>query len=163
MSARRQTELKSAVMNAPIRQQAPKRTKEEAARWIAEMRERDSEMVAGIFQNKENPGGSVSFSLKIYPGDDFVPYEFLDGERYLIPRGVARHLNNNCYTMEYQHIDDKSGEIGGLRSAIRTQGLNSKTTMAAHKKKHRFAFLPLEFMDDDMDLMPSHDIITSVG
>src|SRR5690606_36625164 len=119
MSARRHTELKSAVMNAPIKTQGPKRTKEEVARWIAQMRERDSEMVAGIFQNKENPGGSVSFSFKLYPGDDFVQYEFLDGERYLIPRGVARHLNNDCYTMEYKHIDDKTGEIAGLRSAIR--------------------------------------------
>lgn len=149
-------------MLAPARSQAPKRTKEEVARWIQQMRERDSEEVAGIFQNKENPGGSVMFSYKLYPGDDFVQYEFLDGERYRIPRGVARHLNNDCYTMVYNHIENNSGE-NGLRSAIASRGLNSKTNMTAQKKKYRFAFLPLDFMDDDMDLMPSPDIITSVS
>ena len=38
---------------------------------IAEMRARDSEVVTGIFKNYENPGGSVMFCIKLYPGEEF--------------------------------------------------------------------------------------------
>ena len=74
-------------------------------------------MVTGIFKNLENPatdggGGSVVFSYKYYPGDENKIYELFDGERYTLPRGVARHLNNNCYYKEYQHLQ---GEVWATR------------------------------------------------
>lgn len=128
-------------------------TKEEAARKIAKMHERDSEMVSGIFKNLEAPskdGGSglVAFSFRMYPQDPIEVYELRDGERYTLPRGVARHLNNGCYTLEYQQIDRS------IQGAISADGRKT-SDMNVSKKVHRFAFLSLEYSDDDIDMYPT--------
>jgi hypothetical protein len=76
----------------------------------------------------------------------------MDGERYTLPRGVARHLNNNCYYKEYtQQSND------GVRGAINPDGrLASKNSLQVAKKVHRYAFHSLEYMDDDVDMYPSN-------
>lgn len=152
------------TMNKPevMRKMAPdkaplKMSKTEASKQISKMRERDSEMVTGIFKNLENPGvngskGSLSFGYKAYPGDDYVFYELWDGERYTIPRGVARHLNNNCYYKEYQHLQGEEG-ITGVRGAQGDGRLRTQHMQAA-RKIHRFEFRSLEFMDDDIEMQP---------
>lgn len=134
-------------------------TREELARQVKKLRDRDSEMVEGIFKNLENPAtgasrGAVSFGYKAYPGEEYTFYELIDGERYRIPRGVARHLNNNCYYKQYQPL---SGDFGkaGIQAGVNPDGrLNTKEYQIA-KKVHRYQFVSLEFMDDDADMHPS--------
>lgn len=134
-------------------------TKDEAQAQIRRMRDRDAELVTGIFKNLENPAtaggrGAVVFSYKAYPGDEFIQYELLDGERYQIPRGVARHLNNNCFYREYRHLDGEFGQTGIRQGAadgrLKTQG------MQMSRKVHRYAFHSLEYMDDDGDMLPTN-------
>lgn len=137
--------------------QQPKISKSEAAKRIAKQRERDAEMVTGIFKNLENPGqngsrGVLSFGYKAYPGDDYVFYELADNERYTIPRGVARHLNNNCFYREYQHLEGESG-MTGVRGAAHDGRLSAKN-MQLCRKIHRCEFRSLDFMDDDLELHP---------
>jgi hypothetical protein len=144
---------KANVENTPKK----KMSEAEAAKHISKMRERDAEMVSGIFKNLENPGvngakGSVSFGFKAYPGDDFVFYELWDNERYTIPRGVARHLNNNCYYKEYAHLPGESG-IAGVRGA-QSDGRLQSVHMQAARKIHRYEFRSLEYMDDDLEMRP---------
>ena len=141
--------------------QIKKISKEELAKQIRKRQERDAEKVTGIFKNLENPAsggsrGSVVFTYKAYPGEEVVTYELYDGERYSIPRGVAHHLNNNCFVREYQHLPGEFGDQG-VRTAAGDGRLRSNT-MQMSRKKHRFAFHSLEYMDDDPE-MNAADII----
>lgn len=134
--------------------------REDLAKQIEKMRDRDSELVTGIFKNLENPSryggrGSVIFSYKIYPGQDTEIYELWDGERYTLPRGVARHLNNNCYYKEHQHLPGQSGEQG-MRQAYSHDGRLKKDPNEIIKKIHRYAFHSLEYMDEDLEMYPSN-------
>jgi hypothetical protein len=150
-------EIKSGLLNAKS-SAAPtnKITREELAKQLKKRRERDEEIVTGIFKNLENPSsnggrGAVVFSYKFYHGQPNEVYELVDGERYALPRGVARHLNNNCYYKEYtQQSDD------GVRGAINPDGrLKSKNALQLSRKVHRYAFHSLEYMDDDIDMYPA--------
>ena len=105
-------------------------------------RDRDREMVRGIFRFFEVPGGNMSFSFRKYREDEIETYSLNDGEIYTIPRGVAKHLSNNCWYPEHAYKQDEHG----------------KPSMMVSKKKRRCTFEPLEFMDiDDMnELTPSN-------
>jgi len=152
-------EVRSATQNTPNNLRK-KVTREDFSKQIKKMRDRDAELVTGIFKNLENPAtnggrGSVVFSYKFYPGEENTIYELCDGERYTIPRGVARHLNNNCFYREYQHL---KGEFGtqGVRTAFAPDGRLRTNTAQIAKKVHRYAFHSLEYMDDDIDMYPSN-------
>lgn len=95
---------------------------------------KDAEMVRGIFKFYEVPGGSMSFSYRKYKGEQVKRYDMVDGQIYTIPRGVAKHLNNNCWYPEYDHI----------------KGEDARTTYAVKNKVHRCGFQSLEFMDEDI-------------
>lgn len=136
-----------------------KMTREELQKQIKRMRDRDSEKIVGMFRNLENRAtggscGSVVFSYKAYPGDENVFYELKDGERYSLPRGVARHLNNNCFHREYQHLSGQYGEQG-MRNAA-PDGRLTTAQMQVSRKIHRFAFDSMEFSDDDADMKPAN-------
>lgn len=144
-------EIKSAVMTGRAvinHRPEQKMTKEEFAKQIRKLRDRDSEMVTGIFKNLETPGGGARFMYKQYPGDDFVAYELFDGQAYRIPRGVARHLNNNCFYWEYQHMNGESGEQG-LRLSPVDARMGKTDSYTTRRKVHRFAFHSLEYMEEE--------------
>lgn len=122
----------------------------EKARHLQKKKERDSELVSGIFQNLETRGGGLYFSIALYPGDEFKSYELRDGERYRIPRGVARHLSTDCYHLEYKHLQGHSGQVG-MRAAANDGRLHADK-MQAKRKVPRFAFNSLSFDDDDLDM-----------
>ena len=152
-------EVKSGILNgksSPVN----KISREELAKQLKKRRDRDEEIVTGIFKNLENPAtsgsrGAVNFSYKYYPGQQMEVYELVDGERYALPRGVARHLNNNCFYREYSH-QGNDGEHS-IRGAINPDGrLQSKNALQVSKKVHRYAFHSLEYMDDDIDMYPSN-------
>lgn len=149
---------KSGVVSRPSRS-AIRVSRDEAAKNLQRMRERDAEMVTGIFKNLENPAvngsrGALNFTFKLYGGDEFVHYELLDGERYTIPRGVARHLNNNCWYIEHQHQPGQSGATG-VRHGVPTDGIHRSPEPYHFKKVHRFAFHALDYMDDGFDELPA--------
>lgn len=151
-------EVRSHLMFQQGTGKGPKMSKEEAQKKIREMRERDEEMVTGIFENKENPArdgnrGAVCFGFKKYPGQPYTFYELWDGERYTLPRMVAMHLNNGCFYKEYQHLPGEFGEAG-MRQASNPEGRMLTHNKQMARKVYRYGFKTLEFVDDDM--YPSH-------
>jgi hypothetical protein len=154
------------LMNSGSAPKGPKISKEEGARKVREMYDKDHEMVTGVFVNKENPAtngglGMVQFGWKKYKQDAYEFYELLDGQRYTLPRMVAMHLANGCYYHEYQRLP---GEYG--QNNIR-QGFNPEGRMIYHEKQmsrkvHRYGFTPLDFMEDSSDFQPA-DIVHVTG
>lgn len=132
-----------------------KLTKEQIDKQIKNWKARDSELVTGIFKFLENRGGTLEFRYKMYDGDDFIHYVLTDGERYQIPRGVARHLNNNCYYKEYKHMNNELGN-NGVRQANPDGRFRNAGSMQVMNKVHRTSFQSLEFMDEDLDMQPSN-------
>lgn len=141
--------LATGVMEKPVVEQVKKMTKEELLRRIPEMRARDARLVTGIFENRETPGGGVRFNFKMYKGDEYVTYELFDGERYQLPYGVARHLNNSCFFREWSHLPSEMAY-----NAVADGRMQPVGKMMESKKKHRFSFRSLEYMDDDADFNP---------
>lgn len=109
------------------------------------MRDKDREMVKGIFRFHEVPGGGMSFVYKAYKEDQVERYDLVDGQIYTIPLGVARHLNKNCwYPVHAYQTDD-----------------NGSPVMKVGKKVRRCSFQSLEFVDiDDLSPVGSADLIT---
>ena len=139
-----------------------KMSQSEMRKKIERMRDRDAELVSGIFRNRENPAnsyqmGSVTFMYKKWPGEEYKTYHLVDGERYKLPRGVVHHLNNNCFYREYVHLPGEKGETG-IRTAYNDGSLRAEK-MQASRKVHRYEFVPLDFMDDDLDMRPASDLV----
>jgi len=106
------------------------------------MRDKDREMVRGIFRFFEVPGGTMAFSFRKYKEDEIETYTLNDGSIYTIPRGVAYHLSNNCWYPEHAYKMDEQG----------------RPSVQVTKKKRRCSFEPLDFMDpnDLAELTPSN-------
>jgi hypothetical protein len=127
-----------------------KLTKAEVPKKVAAERERDIELVTGLFRYVEKPGQKICFNFKKYAQEPNKKYELEDGKRYRIPRMVARHLNQNCFYTEYKRLG------GPLASndifAAGTGNESTYANMYAVKKHHRTEFRSLEFMDDDINV-----------
>lgn len=98
---------------------------------VDHMRDKDAEVVKGIFRFYEVPGGTMSFVFKAYDGDHIDRYDMVDGQVYSVPLGVARHLNKNLWYPEYDYM----------------KGEDSKNIMKVTKKVRRCGFQSLEFID----------------
>lgn len=107
-------------------------------------RDKDREMVRGIFKFYEIPGGSMSFVFKAYKEDPVERYDFLDGETYRIPLGVAKHLNKNGWYPVHTHAVDETG----------------KPLMKVGQKVRRFGFQSLEFLDIEDLTINDKQIVT---
>lgn len=94
-------------------------------------RDKDRELVKGIFKFHEVPGGEMSFAFKKYREDPVEKYTLKDGEVYKIPLCVAKHLNKNCWYPEHRYKLDESG----------------KPALHIQRKVNRCSFQSLEFMD----------------
>lgn len=97
-------------------------------------RDRDREMVKGVFKYYENQGGVLKFSIKLYKEDKVETYELVDGQIYTLPRGVARHLNTNTYYPVYDEVRLASSGTGIPEWKIKS-------------KIFRTGFHPLDFSD----------------
>lgn len=140
-----------------------KPTKSEVMKKVETQRERDHELVTGIFRFNEHTGkgATLHFRFKKYAGDDFVQYALTDGERYKLPRMVARHLNQNVHYLEYRHLPGEHGKEG-MRAAY-NNGQSAQNTgavlagqMYSVDKIPRCEFRSLEFMDEDLDMIPAN-------
>lgn len=131
-----------------------KLTKEELKKKVAEQRERDAELVTGIFKNLENPRTSLKFTYKKWPGEPLETYDLMCGERYQLKRGVAKHLNTACFFKEYKMLDAESGNNTKIQQAYDSveNGRYNQQHAQAATKIYRFAFHSLEFMDEDLDM-----------
>jgi hypothetical protein len=115
-----------AIEQKTIKEAAPKQN-------LKYQRDKDREMVKGIFKFYEVPGGSMSFVFKVYKEDPVERFDFVDGQVYNIPLGVAKHLNKNGWYPVHVHALDENGV----------------PAMRIGQKVRRFGFQSLEFVDID--------------
>lgn len=108
-------------------------------------RDKDREMVKGIFRFHEVPGGVMAFSFRKWKEDDVETFTFKDGEIYSIPLGVAKHLNKNVSYPIHGFITDENG-----------RPIQKATTVV-----RRCSFQSLEFVDVE-DLTPIGQPLTLV-
>ena len=99
---------------------------------LAQMREKDNEMVKGRFVFYEVPGGTLNFSFKKYKGDPIKSYSLKDGEIYTLPRGVAKHLVSSGSYPVHEYMTDERG----------------KPVVRIGRRKRRYGFESLDFFDD---------------
>ena len=107
-------------------------------------RERDHEVVRGIFRFHEVPGGEITFVYKKYKEDEVERFTMRDGEIYSIPLGVAKHLNKDCYHSVHAHAVDEYG----------------KPIAKIGKKVQRCSFESLEFMPEEDLTIAGSPIVT---
>lgn len=77
-----------------------KKTKEE----MEKMRKDANEMVRGIFRCHEPRGGEVTLVWKEFKGDPIRRWTLKDAQEYEIPKGLARHINQNCGYFVHSNI-----------------------------------------------------------
>lgn len=121
-------ELKNASKK---RNKLSQETRDDMAKKLKIERDKDREMVKGVFKYYEVPGGMVGFCFKKYEEDPLEKYELYDGQVYTIPLGVAKHLNNNTWYPVHEYGRNEDG------SSLQKIG----------QKIRRMAFQSLEFMD----------------
>ncbi len=109
----------------------PQATRDEMAKKLKIERDKDREMVKGVFKYYEVPGGVVEFCFKKYEEDPLEKFTMYDGQVYTIPLGVAKHLNNNTWYPVHEYGRQEDG------SPLQRIG----------QKVRRMAFQSLEFMD----------------
>jgi len=119
--------------------------KKKAKESLRYQRDKDRQMVKGVFRFYEVPGGTMSFNFKKYKGDQVEKYTLVDGGIYTIPLGVAKHLTKNGNYPVHSHMQDTDGNV----------------SMRIGQKVNRFGFESLEFMDID-DLPNKADEIVIV-
>lgn len=103
-------------------------------------RDKDREIVKGLFKYYEQPGSFLKFNFKKYKQDQIEEYILWDNQVYSLPLGVAKHLNTNGWYPEYSyHKDDSSVKIGMNPSL--------GNIMRMSQKIRRFGFQSLEFTD----------------
>lgn len=129
-------EIKSKALNRNYKF----KDRHELMRALPYMKARDSEIVTGRFKNLEDKGAPITFNLHLYEGDEFEEWSFLDDETRSIPYGVAWHINNECYILEYLELKDEMGRPMNVRQgAIKSS--DKKQFMHPTKKRYRFQFL----------------------
>ena len=117
------------------------------AQTINHRRKKDAEMIRGLFINYENPGGYLGFYAPAFdgkPGKDeaMKKWEFWDRTEHTIPRGLARHLNNNLKYPVYRNLD-----VAGVDALCEVESYF-----------HRAAFNPIGFDDYD-DVRPQVELL----
>ena len=94
-------------------------------------RDKDREMVKGIFRFYECPGGVLPFMYRKYKEDPVEKYELLDGGVYTLPLGVAKHLNSSGKIPVHKYVVDENG----------------RPMARVGEKVARYGFQSLEFLD----------------
>ena len=116
----------------------------------AYLRDKDREVVKGIFHFYEVPGGILEFNFKKYKGDPIEFYSLKDGQIYSLPLGVAKHLNTSGKYPEHEFIPGPDGK-------------QSASTIRIGRMVSRFGFESLEFLpvEDIGDAEPVASVYTA--
>lgn len=109
------------------------------------LRDKDRQLVRGLFRYHECPGGELKFSTRFHKGDPIDTWQLMDGEIYTLPLSVAKHLVNNGWYPEYEHVPGQGGLKMGQTPAW---GKRSALPMRVRRKVKRFTFESLEFVDE---------------
>jgi len=118
--------------------------KKKAKESLKYQRDKDRQMVKGIFRFYEVPGGQMSFNFRKYKEDPVERYDMVDGQIYTIPLGVAKHLTQNGSYPVHKYLKDENGSV----------------SMRVGQKVNRFGFESLEFMDIDDLPNQTSEIVT---
>lgn len=125
--------------------QGQRKEEPKAKKNLKWQRDKDREMVKGMFKFYEVPGGQMSFVYREYKEDPTERYDMIDGKVYSIPLGVARHLNKNGWYPIHSFLNNDEG----------------MPSMRVGQKKRRFGFQSLEFVDiEDLQEEGKDGIIT---
>ena len=131
----------------PIR---PKKIQEPIKKYVdgkinpAYVKQRDSQMVEGIFRFHEIPGGEMKFNYRSISGP-IMEYALTDGQTYTLPFGLARHLRENCCYPVHKHSINKDGS----------------PAVTIGRKVHRCTFEPTEFnVRQEIGEDASSDLVT---
>ncbi len=92
-----------------LARQKPANIRKMTAEEMRKKRDADHQTVKGVFRCYEPRGGSFTFSFKKYKGDQTETYIMVDGDTYVIPLMVAKHLNQNCWYPRHAYIMDMNG------------------------------------------------------
>ena len=127
----------------------------EGQKKLDAQREKDHELLTGIFRFIEHPRGTLEFRYgSPYKGDAYKHYMLTDGMRYKLPRMVVRHLNNEIAYRSYKKLEGEGGDFG-MHAGFNDGSVKTAAHMMEIKKVHRCEFVPLDFMNDENDVMPS--------
>jgi hypothetical protein len=105
----------------------------ELAKKLKIERDKDRQLVKGVFKYYEVPNGVMEFCFKKYAEDPVEKFTMYDNQVYSIPLGVAKHINNNTWYPIHEYSKNEDG------SSMQRIG----------QKIRRMAFQSLEFMDMD--------------
>lgn len=104
------------------------------------MRDKDRELVTGVFRFFECPNMPMRFVFRKYKEDPVETYEMYDGEVYTIPLSVAKHLNQNGWYPINEYILNKAEQPN---KDVRAPKGNYRMA----RKVRRFGFQSMDFMD----------------
>ena len=116
---------------------------------LERQREIDKEKVEGIFHYYEAKGATLSFVYRRYKGDPVEKYTLVDGKRYVLPRGVARHLVNNGSYPVHEHLLDENGKkVARVGQIVNRFGFESLDLMDLYDRGNSTIQLVDEVTDD---------------
>jgi hypothetical protein len=107
---------------------------EEKKAYVEYCKERDGEMVTGIFRSFEPVGGYVKMTCCAFNGESPVTYEMFDGMEYTVPRYIAKRFESDF---------QGSGTWYPTNSNILDE--QGKPTVVVGKRNRRFGFSSLDF------------------
>jgi hypothetical protein len=100
-----------------------KLSKEEKEAYLNYLKDRDSQMVTGVFKCLEPVGGSVTFSAKAWDGCE-INTTMEHGQEYTVPYAIAVQLERGCWWPTHSYLLDAQG----------------KPVITTGKKNYRFSF-----------------------
>lgn len=110
-----------------------RKPKHEVEEMIQKMKKEYEKPVKGKFEFTEARGGVFEFSERIFPGQPVMVYSIRHDETVIIPKGVAKRLNNTQQKVRVQNHE--IGEMGSVR------GVPDST-----EKFSRVKFIPEEYL-----------------
>lgn len=97
------------TISNPKKNKLTEKEKEAADKLRLKEREKNSQMVTGIFKNLECSGGDAFVTYHQYKEDPTDVYHLWDGKEYTLPLGVAKQINNVCKYKRSKYLIDKDG------------------------------------------------------
>lgn len=109
-------------------------TLDEKKSYIKYCRERDCQMVTGVFRSFEPLGSTLEMTAMAYDGEIPTKYTLYDGQTYTIPKYIAKRFENEfqgvgTWYPTHHHILDAAG----------------RPIIGVAKKNRRFGFSSMDF------------------
>lgn len=129
-----------------------KTTRDNIRQKLAEAYEKDHEMIEGEFISHEPGKNAFDFRFKKWKQDDYVQYSLMHRTKYVLPRMVVRHINNNIHHVTYKEIPQPGG-FSHKPANSSTDGIFVATeNMKMQIKIPRCEFRPTSLDPDDTDI-----------